>query len=174
MNFLEQGEELQNLLCEAEYIPEQQRIVLVPVTDFRLKARPYFNKNYINTNIGGSEASDFLFYLSISSNHLNIILRHEKVLCNCRASTMLNSWEKRDSYCLKRTVDVIAIFLRRNVSTVYGLLDFCLCNLEDFRRAVGENCVWGPEVKIRSCKILRERGRSEKGRERENFLRYKE
>ena len=120
MNFLEPGEELQNLLCEAEYLLEQQGIVLVPVSDFRLKVRQYLYKNYINENIGGLEASDFLFYLSTSYKHLNIILGHEEVLGICRASTMLNPWDKRETRTVSsRTVDVIEFFLGRNVSTVY-------------------------------------------------------
>ena len=97
MNFLQPGEELQNLLCEAEYFPEQQGIVLVPVTDI--------------LRISGVQKPLIFFSTYLFQVIISIILRHEEVLCNCRASTMLNPWEKRDSHCLKRTVDVIAIFL---------------------------------------------------------------
>ena len=120
MKLLEPGEELQDLFCEAEYLLEQQGIVLFPVTDFRLKVRPNLYKNFINENIGGLKACDFPFYLSTACKHLNIILGHEQVLVICRASTMLNPWDKRETCTVSsKRGDVIEFFLGRNVSTVY-------------------------------------------------------
>ena len=107
MNFLQPGEELQNLLCEAEYFPEQQGIVLVPVTDIW---RVLTLTKITLMRISGVQKPLIFFSTYLFQVIISIILRHE-VLCNCRASTMLNPWEKRDSHCLKRTVDVIAIFL---------------------------------------------------------------
>ena len=120
MKLLEPGEELQDLLCEAEYLLEQQGIVLFPVTDFRLKVHQYLYKNIIKENIGGLEASDFRFYLSTAYKHLNIILGHEEVLGIFRANTMLNPWDKRETCTVSnRTGDFIEFILGRNVSTVY-------------------------------------------------------
>ena len=102
MKFLEPGQELQNLLCEAEYLLEQQRIVLVPVSDFRLKMRQYLYKNYINENIVVLEASDFLFYLTTHASTLTPSWAGRSIGNLSGQYHAQSVGQARNSHCLKQ------------------------------------------------------------------------
>ena len=64
VNFLEPDQDLKDKLNYAEVKFSQRGVNLVPVSGFKNWSREFYYKRYINQEVWGPEAEDYLVYMS--------------------------------------------------------------------------------------------------------------
>ena len=117
VKFLEPDQDLQDKLHFAEVKFSQRGVNLVPVSVFKKRSREFYYKRYINQEVWGPEAEDYLVYMLEAYQHLKIVLGDEEVWALDRVSVMSKPWRRHELKCVSvETLEVVEFFLGLDVS----------------------------------------------------------
>ena len=120
VNFLEPDQDLQDKLNYAEVKFSQRGVNLVPVSGFKKRSLEFYYKRYINQEVWGLEAEDYLVYMSEAYQHLKIVLGDEEVWALDRVSVMSKPWRRHELKCVSvETLEVGLPGLRCEYLLVY-------------------------------------------------------
>ena len=117
VNFLEPDQDLQDKLNYAEVKFSKRGVNLDPVSGFKKRSREFYYKRYINQEVWGLKAEDYLVYMSEAYQHLKTVLGDEEVWALDRVTVMSKPWRRHELKCvLVETLEVVDFFLGLDVS----------------------------------------------------------
>ena len=115
--FLEPDHDMQDELDRAKVEISRRGLELTSTTGFRKAVKSCFYREYINQEVAGLDADDFLFFMSEGYNDLRVILGDEEVHALDRVSVMEKPWRQRDIQCVSvETLEGVNFFLGLDVS----------------------------------------------------------